>query len=104
MSPDELKAIPKGQFIVMKTGMHPMKVTLRLFLDWGIRFGELYEVPEQAQREVFYASRQELEKAILNANGSPEANHAPDEPLQKQIGVGMDKKIQAMANPKEDES
>lgn len=104
MSPDELKAIPKGQFIVMKTGMHPMKVTLRLFLDWGIRFGELYEVPEQAQREVFYASRQELEKAILNANDSPEANHAPDEPLQKQIGVGMDKKIQAMANPKEDES
>ena len=24
MSPDELKAMPKGQFIVMKTGMHPM--------------------------------------------------------------------------------
>lgn len=103
MSPDELKAMPKGQFIVMKTGMHPMKVTLRLFRDWGIRFGTSYEVPEQAQREVSYASRQELEQAILNANDSPEASHAPDESPQKQIGVGMDKKIQAMANPKEDD-
>ena len=39
MTPDELKSMPKGSFIVAKTGVHPMKVKLRLFLDWGIRFG-----------------------------------------------------------------
>ena len=31
--------IPKGHFIVMKTGTHPMRTRLRLFLEWGITFG-----------------------------------------------------------------
>ena len=31
MMTDELKTMPKGQFIVMKTGAHPMKVKLKLF-------------------------------------------------------------------------
>lgn len=66
MSPDELKSMPKGSFVVMKTGMHPMRVKLRLFLDWGIRFGTPYEVPEQAQRKVAYASKQTLIAAIRN--------------------------------------
>ena len=35
MTADELKDLPKGQFIVMKTGAHPMQTRLRLFLDWG---------------------------------------------------------------------
>ena len=35
MTPDELKSIPKGHFIVMKTGTHPMRTHLRLFLEWG---------------------------------------------------------------------
>ena len=65
MTPDELKTMPKGSFIVAKTGVHPMKVRLRLFLDWGIRFGKPYEVPERAQRPVAYASKQELEEAII---------------------------------------
>lgn len=70
MSADELKSMRRGQFIVMKTGMHPMKVTLRLFLDWDIRFGDPYQVPEQARRTVNYASRMELEQAILGRPGS----------------------------------
>ena len=38
MTPDELKSVPKGEFVVMKTGAHPMRTRLRLFLDWGITF------------------------------------------------------------------
>ncbi len=49
----------------MKTGVHPMQVQLRLFLDWGIRFKKPYQVPERAQRPVSYASKQELEQAII---------------------------------------
>ena len=64
MTPDELKSIPKGQFVVMKTGTHPMQTRLRLFLDWGISFGEPYLLPERAARTVAYASKQELEQAI----------------------------------------
>ena len=36
MTPDELKSIPKREFVVMKTGTHPMRTRLRLFLEWGI--------------------------------------------------------------------
>ena len=76
MSADELKSMPKGQFIVMKTGMHPMRVTLRLFLDWGITFGKPYELPEKAQRVVTYASRKELENAIHKST-HPETENEP---------------------------
>ena len=71
MTPDELKSMPKGSFIVAKTGVHPMQVRLRLFLDWGIRFGKPYQVPEKAQRPVAYASKQELEEAILRKHYAP---------------------------------
>ena len=73
MTPDELKSMPKGSFIVAKTGVHPMQVRLRLFLDWGIRFGKPYQVPEKAQRPVAYASKQELEAAILRKHQAPAA-------------------------------
>ena len=68
MTPDELKSIPKGQFVVMKTGTHPMQTRLRLFLDWGISFGEPYLLPERAARTVAYASKQELEQAIFRCH------------------------------------
>ena len=42
-----------------------MKTRLPLFLKWGIRFEEVYEVPEQAAREVVYADRFELEQEIV---------------------------------------
>ena len=69
MTPDELKSIPKGSFVVMKTGTHPMQTKLRLFLDWGITFGAPYITPEHASRPVTYASRQELFLRIDRAYG-----------------------------------
>ena len=52
MTPDELKSMPKGQFIVMKTGFYPMKVKLKLFFKWGITFEEPYMVPDKGNRPV----------------------------------------------------
>jgi len=69
MTPDELKSIPKGSFVVMKTGTHTMRTKLRLFLDWGITFGAPYITPEHAARPVAYASRQELFLHIDRAYG-----------------------------------
>ena len=74
MTPDELKSMPKGSFIVAKTGVHPMQVRLRLFLDWGIRFEKPYEVPEKAQRPVAYATKQALELAIISSQKVTEEN------------------------------
>ena len=67
MTPDELKSLPKGQFVVMKTGVHPMRVKLKLFFKWGIEFDEdnPYTVEDNGNRKVEYASRRELLKAIL---------------------------------------
>ena len=71
MTPDELKSMPKGQFIVMKTGRHPMLSKLRLFLDWGITFTEPYALAQHAQREVKYAGSRELRRKILKEYGIP---------------------------------
>ena len=42
-----------------------MQTRLRLFLDWGITFGEAYQTSDRGQRKVYYADRKELEEAIL---------------------------------------
>ena len=68
LTTDELKSIPKGSVIVMKTGTHPMRTRLRLFLDWGITFGAPYTVPERANREVAYANRVDLEQNLPQSN------------------------------------
>ena len=65
MTPDELKSLPKGHFIVMKTGTHPMRTRLRLFLEWGITFGKPYHVPEKAARKVYYADKKEFLHTVL---------------------------------------
>ena len=72
LTADELKAIPKGNFIVQKTGQHPMRTRLRLFLEWGITFEEPYIVPERADRTVAYANREDLERNL------PQSNKAED--------------------------
>lgn len=65
LTADELKSLPKGNFVVMKTGVHPMKTKLRLFLDWGITFEKAYETEEKSHRKVYYADKEELEENII---------------------------------------
>lgn len=70
MNADELKSIQKGNFIVMKTGTHPMRTKLPLFLDWGIRFKEPYKVEEKASRTVKYVDKDVLEENIVRKNNA----------------------------------
>lgn len=72
MSPDELKTLPKGHFILAKTGCCPLQTRLPLFLKWGIIFGEAYEVPERSARQVAYADRFELEQEIVRRRDDDE--------------------------------
>ncbi len=65
MTPDELKSMPKGQFVVMKTGAYPMKVRLKLFFKWGIQFHGEYAVKENGNRKVAYAEKQEIMDGII---------------------------------------
>ena len=70
MTADELKALPKGEFIVAKTGCHPMQTKLPLFLKWGIRFEEEFSIPVYDIRKVEYADRFSLEEEIVRRNQS----------------------------------
>lgn len=72
MTPDELKSMPKGQFIVMKTGHNPMKIKLKLFFKWGIKFEKPFSLDEQQVREVKYLNKRELETAINELYGGEE--------------------------------
>lgn len=67
LTPDELKSLPKGDFIVMKTGVHPMRVYLNLFFKWGIEFDDEhpYAGPDQGNCEVKYADKKEIQDGIL---------------------------------------
>ena len=82
MTSDELKSLPRGDFIVMKTGTHPMRVHLKLFFKWGIAFDEdkPYAVPERGNRVVKYAEKKEVLNAII-------CKYRPDL-LKESVGEG----------------
>lgn len=65
LTADELKSLPKGNFVIMKTGENPMRTVLRLFLDWGITFGNPYIIEEKSHRNVAYADKETLEENII---------------------------------------
>ncbi len=64
MTPDELKSMPKGQFIVMKTGTHPMISPLKLYFRWGIEFEEPYILEDKGARKVTYISKDGLMREV----------------------------------------
>ena len=100
MTPDELKSIPKGHFIVMKTGTHPMRTRLRLFTEWGIGFEEPYTVPEKCNRSVAYANRDELIQSIeLYTQKLRDDDHAEESETAPQGGMEL---TQSMVDEKKE--
>ena len=94
MTPDELKSIPKGHFIVMKTGTHPMRTRLRLFTEWGIGFEEPYTVPEKSNRSVAYANRDELIQSIeLYTQKLRDDDHAEESETAPQGGMELTQSV-----------
>ena len=89
MTPDELKTLPKGNFILAKTSCCPMRTKLPLFLKWGITFDKTYEVEEKAARKVAYADRFELEQEILQQNCAYEDDYdeSPEPPDAASGGI-----------------
>lgn len=94
MSADELKAMPKGQFVVMKTGAYPMKVKLKLFFEWGISFGEPYTVKENANRKVEYAEKKELVEKIVEKY-CPDLKDETEEKAKSRGGIGGQTQVES---------
>ncbi|MGE4273220.1 MAG: VirD4-like conjugal transfer protein, CD1115 family [Desulfitobacterium sp.] len=70
MTPDELKSMPKGHFVITKTGTYPMRTKLKLFTEWGITFGKPYEISEKSARRVEYADRHRVEEEIIRRHSA----------------------------------
>ena len=87
MTVDELKSMPKGQFIVMKTGTHPIISRLRLYFEWGIVFGEPFIHADRGAREVKYMERKALFKAINDKY-----------PIQRSPATSETKSVQKMGD------
>ena len=66
-----------------------MKVKLKLFFEWGIEFGEPYQVPDKGSRPVRYASRAALMEAIHEAypHLRPKKSEPSTQPLEKPAKV-----------------
>ena len=98
MTPDELKSLPKGTFIVTKTGFHPIKVKLKLFFKWGIEFEKTpYVVPIRDNSNIHYASKDLLIEAIRKKYpGTPVKHQKPEDDSSnavyiEQVKHGKDK-------------
>ncbi len=74
MTPDELKSMPKGQFIVMKTGTHPMISPLKLYFKWGIKFEKPFVLEDRGTRTVSYLERDKLFALVDEKHPQKEKN------------------------------
>jgi type IV secretion system protein VirD4 len=83
MSVDELKSMKKGNFIVMKTGSNPIKAKYKLFLEWGIKFEDQYDLKKNETKKVLYINEEDIRLSIENKykrnkdNSQPKKNHYP---------------------------
>lgn len=67
MTADELKALPKGTFVVTKTGFKPIKVKLKLFFKWGIKFEDKsFVVPLRDNKDICYANKDALMRSVYD--------------------------------------
>lgn len=94
LTPDELKSIPKGDFIVQKTGQHPMRTRLRLFLEWGITFEEPYIVSERTDRAVAYANREDLERNLPQSSKAEDTDVSGAYAVSKRGGMAHEPAVE----------
>lgn len=79
VTPDELKTMTRGNFIVSKTGVNPMRSKLHIFFDWGIEFKHDYVIDERMYRKVEYADKLEIEQKILEKYSYQFRDSVPDD-------------------------
>ena len=60
MAPNELREMPRGEYVLLKTFCRSARTRMPLFTEWGITLEEKYHVPERAIREIKYMDVMEL--------------------------------------------
>ena len=72
MSSDEIKRIPRGIFVILKTGCFPMKVSIPLFSKWGIKLIDNCIAKTRSLRKPVYIKTEKLKENILKSQNKKE--------------------------------
>lgn len=83
MAPNELREMPKGEFVLLKTFCRSTKTHMPLFTEWGIELEEQYHMPDRATREIKYmdvpALMEKLSRRKLTNQPETQASSEDDE-------------------------
>ena len=100
MTAEELKALPKGTFIVTKTGFNPIRVKLKLFFEWGIQFEkEPFVVPLRDNKDVCYADRDTLMRLVYEKYASKQKKDEDEIPPSS---ISVEQVLSEQNNPPSD--
>ena len=72
MAPNELREMPRGEYVLLKTFCRSARTKMPLFTEWGITLEEKYHVPERAIREIEYMDVNELIQRLKKKQGKNE--------------------------------
>ncbi len=69
MAPNELREMPKGDFVLLKTFCRSVRTHMPLFTEWGITTEEKYHMPKRPVREIKYMDVPELMRKLKGKTG-----------------------------------
>ncbi len=69
MAPNELREMPRGEYVLLKTFCRSARTRMPLFTDWGITLEEKYHVPERPLRDIEYMDVKELIDRLKKKTG-----------------------------------
>ncbi len=69
MAPNELREMPRGEYVLLKTFCRSARTRMPLFTDWGITLEEKYHVPERLLRDIEYMDVKELIDRLKKKTG-----------------------------------
>ena len=69
MAPNELREMPKGDFVLLKTFCRSVRTHMPLFTEWGITTEEKYHVQKRPIREIRYMDVAELMRKVKGKTG-----------------------------------
>ena len=94
MAPNELREMPKGEFVLLKTFCRSTKTHMPLFTDWGIKLENKFEMPIRDIREIQYQDVNELIAKLKKERGFPaitseqEESGEEERPVKKKYRTG----------------
>ena len=87
MAPNELREMPKGEFVLLKTFCRSTKTHMPLFTDWGIKLEDKYQVPTRDIREIPYQDVNELIAKLKRERGFATYVTEQEEPSEEERPV-----------------